>query len=59
MPVPVPTYVNAPTAPTRVLDLTVPGQYAEDLAAAERSLGIDDRGLDLDEILDRRRAVGD
>ena len=59
VPVPVPTYVTAPTAPRRVLDLTHSGQHAEGLADAERSLGIDDQGPELDEILDRRRAVGD
>ncbi len=56
VPVPVPMYVTAPRAPRRVVDLTVPSQ-AETLASAERSVGIDDRGPELDHILDRR-AVG-
>ncbi len=59
VPVPVPTYVNAPVAPRSVLDLTRPGAYADGLAEAERALGIEDSGPELDEILDRRRAVGD
>jgi hypothetical protein len=56
VPVPIPMYVTAPRAPRRVVDLTVPSQ-AETLAAAERSMGIDDQGPELDHILDRR-AVG-
>lgn len=59
VPVPVPTYLTAPTAPRRVVDLTRPGAYADGLAAAEREVGIVDEGPQLDEILDRRRAVND
>jgi hypothetical protein len=57
VPVPVPTYVSAPAAPRRVLDVTRPSAAAS-LSSAERSLGIDDSGPELDHILDRR-AVGD
>ena len=55
VPVPVPMYVTAPRAPRRVVDLTVPSPEA--LAHAERSLGIDDQGPELEHILGRR-AVG-
>ena len=58
VPVPVPTYVTAPTAPPRSVRSARPAGRPEDLAEAERSLGIDDQGPDLDEILSRR-AVGD
>lgn len=54
VPVPVPMYVTAPRAPRRVVDLTEP---ARGLASAERSLGIDDQGPELEHILGRR-AVG-
>ncbi len=56
VPVPVPMYVTAPRAPRRLIDLTAPSP-AEALASAERSLGIDDQGPELDHILGRR-AVG-
>ncbi|MCW2681884.1 MAG: hypothetical protein JWM62_3285, partial [Frankiales bacterium] len=59
VPVPTPTYLSAPTAPRRVVDLTSPGAYADGLADAERELGIVDEGPELDEILERRRAVND
>ena len=64
VPVPAPTYLSAPTAPRRVVDLTKPGAYADaqagdGLADAERELGIVDEGPELDEILERRRAVND
>lgn len=59
VPVPIPTYLTAPTAPRRVVDLTRPGAYADGLAAAEREVGIVDEGPQLDEILERRRAVND
>ena len=55
VPVPVPMYVTAPRAPRRVIDLTAPS--AEALASAERSLGTDDQGPELEHILGRR-AVG-
>ncbi len=56
VPVPVPTYVTAPRAPRRVIDLTGPSP-TQALASAERSLGIDDQGPELEHILGRR-AVG-
>lgn len=59
VPVPLPGYVTAPTAPRRVLDLTRPGEWSDGVAAAERELGIDDQGPELDEILEQRRAAGD
>lgn len=59
VPVPAPTYLSAPTAPRRVVDLKTPGAYADGLAEAERELGIVDEGPELDEILERRRAVND
>lgn len=59
LPVPLPGYVTAPTAPRRVLDLTRPGEWSDGVAAAERELGIDDQGPELEQILDRRRAAGD
>ncbi|MBC7372666.1 MAG: hypothetical protein H7323_01570 [Frankiales bacterium] len=59
VPVPLPGYVTAPTAPRRVLDLTRPGEWSDGVAAAERDLGIDDKGPELDEILEQRRAAGD
>ena len=59
VPVPLPGYVTAPTAPRRVLDLTRPGEWSDGVAAAERDLGIDDQGPELEDILERRRAAGD
>ena len=59
VPVPLPGYVTAPTAPRRVLDLTRPGEWSDGVAAAERELGIDDQGPELDQILEQRRAAGD
>ena len=61
VPVPTPTYLSAPAAPRRVVDVTRPGSYAEadGLPDAERELGIVDEGPDLEEILERRRAVND
>ncbi|MCW2615144.1 MAG: hypothetical protein JWN08_2138, partial [Frankiales bacterium] len=59
VPVPLPGYVTAPKAPRRVLDLTRPGEWSDGVSAAERELGIDDRGPELDEILEQRRAAGD
>jgi len=59
VPVPLPGYVTAARAPRRVLDLTRPGEWSDGVAAAERELGIDDQGPDLEEILERRRAAGD
>lgn len=61
VPVPAPTYLSAPAAPRRVVDVTRPGSHAEGdgLPDAERELGIVDEGPALDEILERRRAVND
>jgi hypothetical protein len=59
VPVPAPTYLSAPVAPRRVVDLTTPGAYSDGVADAERELGIVDEGPELDEILERRRAVND
>jgi hypothetical protein len=59
VPVPAPTYLSAPAAPRRVVDLTRPGAYSDGLADAERDLGIVDEGPALEEILERRRAVND
>lgn len=56
VPVPVPMYVTAPRAPRRLIDLTAPAP-SDALASAERSLGIDDQGPELEHILGRR-AVG-
>jgi hypothetical protein len=57
VPVPVPTYVTAPRAPRRLIDLTAPSP-ASALASTEHSIGIDDQGPELEHILGRR-AVGD
>jgi hypothetical protein len=59
VPVPTPTYLSAPAAPRRSVDLTRASASADGLADAERELGIVDEGPQLDEILDRRRAVND
>ena len=59
VPVPAPTYLSAPTAPRATVDLTRPGAYSDGVADAERELGIVDEGPQLDEILERRRAVND
>ena len=58
VPVPTPTYLSAPTAPRPVMDLTRAAAN-DGLSDAERELGIVDDGPQLDEILDRRRAVND
>ena len=55
VPVPVPTYVNAPTAPQVPLETTRVHAPAE----AEYAVGTADRGQELDDLLERRRAVGD
>lgn len=62
VPVPPPTYVGkpmAPARPTRVLDLTRPGQWTAAMEGDEPDLSVLDDGPELDEILDRRRAVND
>ena len=61
-PVPPPTYVGKATAPRReprVLDLTKPGEWTATLEGDDAGLGILDDGTELDDILTRRRAVGD
>jgi len=58
VPVPPPTYVGKPVAPPRpplVLDLTKPGEWTASLEDA--GLDILDEGLEIEEILDRRRAA--
>lgn len=50
VPVPLPIYLSEP-APRRAA--------SDGVAAAERELGIDDQGPELEHILDRRRAVND
>ncbi len=62
VPVPPPTYVGKAMAParrTRVLDLTRPGQWTAAMEGEELDLSVLDDGRELDEILDRRRAVND
>ncbi|GAC1440082.1 MAG: hypothetical protein NVSMB55_03500 [Mycobacteriales bacterium] len=59
---PVPTYVTAPVAPprpSRVLDLTRPGQWTADLEAGDVGMSILAEDDELDDILDGRRASGD
>lgn len=59
---PVPTYVNAPVAPprpTRVVDLTRPGEWTAAAEAEDVGLSILDDGGELDDILEGRRASGD
>ena len=55
VPVPAPTYLSAPVVPRPA----EPAAHADGLADAERELGIVDDGPQLDEILDRRRAVNE
>ena len=55
VPVPAPTYLSAPVVPRPA----APAAHADGLADAERELGIVDEGPQLDEILDRRRAVNE
>lgn len=55
VPVPTPTYLTAPEAPRRVVQVN----SGDGLPDAERELGIVDEGPQLDEILERRRAVND
>lgn len=60
VPVPPPTYVGKAMAPKpkpRVLDLTKPGAWTSALEGEDAGLGILDDGPELEEILDRRRAV--
>jgi hypothetical protein len=61
VPVPVPTYVTKPVAPPRpprVLDLTRPGEWSAALEAEDAGIGLLADDGELDDILDRRRAVG-
>lgn len=61
VPVPPPTYVGkatAPKRPPRVLDLTKPGEWTAALEGDDHEIDLTD-GSELDEILDRRRAVND
>ncbi|MDX6266695.1 MAG: hypothetical protein QOD70_1435 [Frankiales bacterium] len=62
VPVPPPTYVSKPVAPRReprVLDLTKPGAWTAALEGDDLGLEILDDELELDDILERRRAAGD
>jgi len=59
--VPAPMYVGKSTAPSplrRVVDLTRPGQWSAGLQVGD---GVDsfENSAELDEVLDRRRAVND
>jgi hypothetical protein len=59
---PVPTYVNAPAAPprpTRVVDLTRPGEWTAALESDDVGLSILEEDDELDGILEGRRASGD
>lgn len=59
VPVPPPTYVGKPVAPSRpprVLDLTKPGEWAATLE--DSGLDILDEGPEIEEILERRRVSG-
>jgi hypothetical protein len=61
VPVPLPTYVGKDVAPpraTRVLDLTRPGEWSAALEADDSVLADLGDGRDLEDILERRRAVG-
>lgn len=60
VPVPPPVYVGkavAPKRPPRVLDLTKPGHWTATLEDDDAGLDILDDGSELDEIIERRRAV--
>ncbi len=60
VPVPLPVYVGKAVAPKRqprVLDLTQPGQWTAGLDGEDAGLDILDDGPDLEDIIDRRRAV--
>lgn len=62
VPVPPPTYVGKATAPRReprVLDLTKPGQWMAALEEGDSGLDILEQGPELEEIIERRRAVND
>jgi hypothetical protein len=59
VPVPPPTYVGKPKAPSRpprVLDLTKPGEWSATLEDAGLDI-LDDEGPELEDILERRRAA--
>lgn len=60
VPVPPPTYVGKAVAPKRaprVLDLTKPGQWTAALEGDDAGLDLFDDGPELEEIIERRRAV--
>lgn len=62
VPVPVPIYVGLPAAASpaaRVVDLTHPGKWSDNLAAADDGLRHFADDTQLDEIVGRRRAAGD
>ena len=60
VPVPPPTYVGKAVAPKRaprVLDLTKPGQWTATLEGEDAGLDLFEDGPELEEIIERRRAV--
>ena len=62
VPVPPPTYVGKAVAPKReprVLDLTKPGQWLAALEEGDSGLDILEQGPELEDIIERRRAVND
>ena len=62
VPVPPPTYVGKAVAPKReprVLDLTKPGQWLADLQEGDVGIDILEQGPELEDIIERRRAVND
>jgi hypothetical protein len=60
VPVPPPTYVGKPKAPSRpprVLDLTKPGEWSATLEDAGLDIFEEDDGPELEDIIERRRAA--
>ena len=62
VPVPVPMYVNMPVAPgpeVRVVDLTHPGKWSDNLLVEDDGLRSFEDDSQLDDLVGRRRAAGD
>jgi hypothetical protein len=62
VPIPVPTYLSAPTAPRRVVDLTRSAAYPERRPSSEPEVGLHDVAAveqPLERAVDQRRAVND
>ena len=62
VPVPVPMYVNKPVAPgpeVRVVDLTHPGKWSDNLLVEDDGLRSFEDDSQLDDLVGRRRAAGD